>query len=95
MYLPPDGEIFTSIDTDDRDSEGGVGDGDVEAMDCEERWGEEGEVSMDVDLSEAQQEELITEISRTRETLLPATSLESFDLSSGSTPLYQVRVPVV
>lgn len=61
-------------------------------MDCEERWGDEGEVSMDFDLSEAQQEELIAEISATRNTILPATTLDSFSLpSSPSTPLYQVR----
>ena len=66
-----------------------MADGDVEEMDCEERWGEGGVVSMDVDLSEAEQEQLIAEITLTRDTLLPATSLESFDLSS-STAQYQV-----
>ena len=68
------------------------GDGDVEEMDCEERWGDDGEVSMDFDLSEVQQEQLIAEISATRNTILPATSLDSFSLPSASpsTPLYQV-----
>lgn len=70
-----------------------VGDGDVEEMDCEERWGDDGEVSMDFDLSEVQQEELIAEISMTRSTILPSTSLDSFSLpSSPATPLYQVCV---
>ena len=74
------------------DSGVGVVDGDIEEMDCEERWGDEGEVSMDFDLSEVQQETLLAEISETRDTLLPATSLDSFSLpsSSGTTPLYQV-----
>jgi hypothetical protein len=58
-------------------------------MDCEERWGEDGEVSMDFDLSEVQQEQLMAEISATRDTILPSSTLDSFSLSS-STPLYQV-----
>ena len=72
----------------------GVADGDVEMMECEERWGEGGEVSMDVDLSETEQEQLLAEISQTRDTLLPATSLESFDLSASSdnTAHYQVCI---
>lgn len=72
----------------------GVPDGDVEEMDCEERWGAGGEVSMDVDLSETEQEQLLSEISQTRDTLLPATSLESFDLSAsaGSSAHYQVCI---
>ena len=72
----------------------GVADGDVEEMECEERWGEEGEVSMDVDLLETEQEQLLAEISQTRDTLLPATSLESFDLSGSSdnTAHYKVHV---
>ena len=72
----------------------GVADVDVEEMDCEERWGDDGEVFMDLDLSEVQQEQLITEISETRNTLLPATTLDSFSLSSSSpdTPLNQVGV---
>ena len=70
-----------------------MADGEVEEMDCEERWGDEGEVSMDFDLSEVQQEELIAEISATRNTILPATTLDSFSLpSSSSAPLYQVYV---
>ena len=70
----------------------GDGDGDVEEMDCEERWGDDGEVSMDFDLSEVQQEQLIAEISATRNTILPATTLDSFSLPTASpaTPLYQV-----
>ena len=70
-----------------------MADGDVEEMDCEERWGDDGEVSMDLDLSEVQQEQLIVEISATRNTILPATTLDSFSLpSSPATPLYQVCV---
>ena len=68
-------------------------DGDVEEMDCEERWGDDGEVPMDFDLSEVQQEQLIAEISATRNTILPATTLDFFSLpSSPATPLYQVCV---
>ena len=72
----------------------GAADGDVEEMECEERWGEGGEVSMDVDLSETEQEKLLAEISQTRDTLLPATSIESFDLSlsSDNAAHYQVYI---
>ena len=71
--------------------------GDVEMMECEERWGDDGEVLMDFDLSDIQQETVIAEISETRDTLLPATSLDSFPLQafSGTTPLYQVYTPAL
>ena len=69
----------------------GVADSEMEEMDCEERWGDDGEVSMDFDLSEVQQEQMIAEISHTRDTLLPVDSLVSFDLLSGSEANYQVQ----
>ena len=68
-----------------------MADGEVEDMECEERWGEAGEVSMDCDLSETQQEQLITEITHTRDGLRPVTSLESFDLPTTSEVHYQVQ----
>ena len=69
-----------------------MADGEVEDMECEERWGDTGEVSMDCDLSEAQQEQLITEITHTRDGLRPVTSLESFDLPTTSQVHYQVHI---
>ena len=71
---------------------GGIADGEVEDMDCEERWGDAGEVAMDCDLSEAQQEQLITEIAHTRGALLPVTSLEDFDLSTAPQVQYKVKI---
>lgn len=68
-----------------------VGESEMEDMDCEERWGDDGEVSMDFDVSEVQQEQLIAEITQTRETLLPTTTITSFDLLDTTTATYQVR----
>ena len=43
-----------------------------------ERWGDEEEIGMDVDMTEEEQLALITEINSTRNHLTLASSLESF-----------------
>ena len=44
-----------------------------EAMECE-KWGTEEEVAMDVDVSETEQLQLISEIHSTRDSILPGFS---------------------
>ncbi len=57
-------------------------------MDCEQRWGEDEEVGMDIDLSVEQELELLSEISHTRDNLHLAPSLPG--LQSSDRPVYTV-----
>ena len=56
-----------------------------EAMECE-RWGTEEEVAMDVDVSETEQLQLISQIQSTRDSILPTSSLESFGIPQDASP---------
>ena len=59
-------------------------------VECE-RWGEDEEVEMDVDLSPELMEELLVQISSAREMLTFSTSVDVFNVSSNSIPfLYAV-----
>ena len=60
-----------------------------EDMECE-RWAEDEEVAMDVDLSVEEEQQLLSVISHTRGSLQLSSSLMSLQPSSG-TPAYTVR----
>ena len=54
-------------------------------MECE-RWEREEEVAMDVDLSEVEQLQLLSEIKSARSTMVPPSSLESFGIPQDPSP---------
>lgn len=59
--------------------------GGEEAMECE-RWETEEEVAMDVDITEVEQLQLISEVKFARSTMVPPSSLESFGVPQDPSP---------
>jgi len=59
--------------------------GGEEAMECE-RWETEEEVAMDVDITEVEQLQLISEVKFARSTMVPPSSLESFGIPQDPSP---------
>lgn len=66
---------------------------DQEAMECE-RWGEDAEVEMDVDVSVEEELQFLTEICHTRSTLTPPTNSTSHLHPLASTACYTVSIYV-